>query len=112
MTLTRLIYYKESLDGGNKTIVLQLEYNRTVLFCNYKFSYLKVTSVISKVKMFPSKGFVQVALKNAMTWELGERCYASLLSLNYVVASFSYWIYLRLRCAIKWLVECITTSKS
>lgn len=67
MTLTRLTYYKESLDGGNKTIVLQLEYNRTVLFCNYKFSYLKVTSLISKVKMFPSKGFVQVTLKNAMT---------------------------------------------
>lgn len=52
---------------GNKTIVLQLEYNRTVLLCNYKFSYLKVTSLISKVKMFPSKGFVQVTLKNAMT---------------------------------------------
>ena len=112
MTLTRLIYYKESLDGGNNTIVLQLEYNRTVLLCNYKFGYLKVTSLISKVKMFPSKGFVQVTLKNAMTWELQERCYASLLSLNYVVASFSYWIYLRLRCAIKWLVEYITTSTS
>ena len=66
MTLTRLIYYKESLDGGNKTIVT-LEYNRTVLLCNYKFGSLKVTSLISKVKMFPSKGFVQVTLKNAMT---------------------------------------------
>ena len=36
-------------------LVLQLEYNRTVLFCNYKFGYLKVTSLISDVKMFPSK---------------------------------------------------------
>ena len=67
MTLTRLIYHKQSLDGGNKTIVLQLEYNRTVLLCNYEFSSLKVTSLIFKVKMFPSKGFVQVTLKNAMT---------------------------------------------
>ena len=100
MPLTRFIYYKESLDGGNKTFVLQLEYNRTVLFCNYKFGYLKVTSLISKVEMFPSKGFVQVTLKNAMTWELRVRCYASLLSLNYVFASFSDWIYLRLYCAM------------
>lgn len=52
---------------GEIKLLLQLEYNRTVLLCNYKFGSLKVTSLISKVKMFPTKGFVQVTLKNAMT---------------------------------------------